>query len=514
MSGTGHEELSLLLEEAAADSRRLRHALAALTDGRWRSLGELVREAATSRRSVEALLRAVELERQGELFRVPPARAAAYRRLTAVSGLADPVSHLVDPALVARVEKAIAAGPAALASLDHVSATAETVVRRALLLRERFWMPGARLLCVGDHDLTSVAVALVCPEAEVTVVDVDDRVLAHIDAQGLPIRTRWADLRLGLPASAAAWADLAISDPPYTPEGMGLFALRALEGLRDRERGRLLMAYGASERTPALALKVQNAFAELNLAIEAMWPDFNRYHGAEAIGSAADLYVLRPTAKTWPAVAARGDRVETRIYTHGPQSIEAGERPEAWESAGEPDLLVGDWPASVLPRLPRVRLSTWLAKPYKSDPRQVAVTLPAGLGAALPRVLLATRADRVRVRVEPRETPPGLAALVSPVYSVRPVPGGVEAVRLPRPAPGTAEEAVRRVLDAAHGKLLNTWREALIALARARGETLTKNEAKAAVLAAAPWAADTTVLDLPAHRLRALPAAIAGTAAP
>ncbi|MFD0477688.1 bis-aminopropyl spermidine synthase family protein [Nonomuraea thailandensis] len=99
-----------------------------------------------------------------------------------------------------RLTTLIAKAPRARHVLDHVSATPETVLRRALLLGARFWLPGARLLCVGDHDLTSLAVKLVHPETDVTVVDVDERILAYLDEQRLGVRTRWADLRLGLPS--------------------------------------------------------------------------------------------------------------------------------------------------------------------------------------------------------------------------------------------------------------------------------------------------------------------------
>ena len=362
------DPLMALVARAGVDGRRLRNALAALSDGRWWTLAELVRETATSRRTIESLLREVELERSGDRFRLPkppagladptdrtgptgpvspvdstgltgpasltgstgPAGRAGLTGFTVSRAVpADPVAHLLPDhtGLVARMDELIANAPRGRHTLDHVAATADTVVRRALLLDARFWLDGARLLCVGDHDLTSLATAMLHPGVEVTVVDLDERILAYIadqaDRLGLDVRTRWADLRLGLPASAQAWADLVITDPPYTPEGVGLFVARGVEGLRDREQGRILLAYGASERTPALALKVQHALSQLNLVNEAIYPDFNRYLGAEAIGSAADLYVLRPTTKTWPAVAARVDGYGTAIYTQGPQSVES-----------------------------------------------------------------------------------------------------------------------------------------------------------------------------------------------
>ncbi len=548
-AGTGAEAL---VARAGVDGRRLRNALAALGDGRWWTLADLVRETATSRRTIEALLREVdgELERSGDRFRLPappawlePARPGSVpvgrdqpgpaRRESAFPpagpggsalGPADPVAHLLPghADLVARMDELIAKAPRGRHTLDHVAATGETVVRRALLLDARFWLDGARLLCVGDHDLTSLATAMLHPGVEVTVVDVDERILAYIAGQadrlGLAVRTRWADLRLGLPASAQSWADLAITDPPYTPEGVGLFVARCAEGLRDREQGRIMLAYGASERTPALALKVQQALSQLNLVNEAIYPDFNRYLGAEAIGSAADLYVLRPTTRTWPAAAARTEASGTAIYTQGPQSVESAP-PSAAPAADSgdgfvPEVLVGEWPRDVLPRAPRARLATWLAKPYASDPARVAISVPAGLEAALPRLLLATRAAEVRVTLAtaPKDLPADLLALV---YELTAEGASVRAVRVAPPAGNTgtgetgddAARILRRVLDNAHGKLANTWREALI---RVRGD-LTKRQARAVVTAVAPWAGDVTVLELPAHRLLELRAAVEGS---
>ncbi|WP_182877137.1 bis-aminopropyl spermidine synthase family protein [Microbispora sp. H10670] len=575
----GHEAIDELLAEAGVDGLRLRGALALLAGGRWWTLSDLVRETATPRRTIESLLRALPLEHSGDRVRIPMDQVNRYNAGVEpeISDLGNPVSEMVPEhaETLARLERLIAEAPRGRHALDHVSATAETVLRRALLLGRRFWLPGSRLLCVGDHDLTSLAVRMVHPEVEVAVADIDDRILEFVDAQDLGVRTRWADLRLGLPPSLRGWADLAITDPPYTPDGIGLFAARAAEGLRDRERGRILLAYGASERTPMLALKVQKALVDLNLLHEAIFPHFNRYYGAEAIGSAADLYVLRPTTKTWPAIAARLDRLATAIYTQGPQAVESAGRPgkaaaqaaaqatavdsaagrtagtgtdstagtgvdgaadEAAVTAFGPDLLAGDWPRGLLPQVPRTRLATLLAKPYAADPRRVVIAVPAGLEAALPRLLLATRASHVRVlTAAPVAGLPALAALLAPVYELTVEGRVLDAVRLAPPEVGP-DRIVRAILDSAHGKLANTWREALTrtgltttpghttppehAGAPGHGATaghggtagLTKRQARAAVEEAAPWAGDATPLELPLHRLAQLTAEITAPA--
>ncbi|MFD0804290.1 bis-aminopropyl spermidine synthase family protein, partial [Streptomonospora algeriensis] len=206
-----------------------------------------------------------------------------------------------------------------------VAATAETALRRGLLLRSRFALEGAQLLCVGDHDLTSLAATLVSPGLQAVVVDIDERMLAYIDDAarrlGLPVHCYFADLRLGLPEAVRGRADLAFTDPPYTPEGVESFLRRGLEGLAEPQRGRLLLAYGASETTPALTAKTQSRLSAMGLVTEALWPDFNRYLGAEAIGAASDMYVLRPTART--PQAARGSGGKARVYSRGANAAEA-----------------------------------------------------------------------------------------------------------------------------------------------------------------------------------------------
>src|SRR6266498_3775473 len=132
--------------------------------------------------------------------------------------------------------------------------------------------------------------ALANPGLSVTVVDLDEGLLEYVDAQagarGLDVRCLYGDLRLGLPPSARGSADLVFTDPPYTPEGVGLFLARGLEGLRDREHGRLVLAYGYGGQ-PGLGAKVQQVVYGLHLAYEAVLPGFNRYDGAEAVGAAS-----------------------------------------------------------------------------------------------------------------------------------------------------------------------------------------------------------------------------------
>ena len=353
-------------------------------------LGELVQLSAAPRRSVEDVLAALgdDLDRSGDRLRISPGVAAAYLRYSAPR-YADPLDEAVAThELLPKVAEWVAEVPPPLAALDHVQATPETVLRRALWLDARYDLASARLLFLGDHDLTSLAVHAVCPAASLTVVDLDERVLAYLDDRGgREIATAHTDLRIGLPPALSGGFDLVFSDPPYTPEGMGLFATRGVQALREPAEGRLLFAYGYSPRHPALGAQVQRSLATLGLTFEAILPDFNRYFGAQAIGSAADLYVCQPTAK---AKKMRGGKGKSAIYTHGPQSVEAaGTKPALLEQLKEIAVSGG--------LSPETRPVDWSISGPEGD--AVAMDLTADPGPWLLRILLGTNARRLALLV-------------------------------------------------------------------------------------------------------------------
>jgi hypothetical protein len=543
-----------LIAAAGIAGRRVRLVVALLID-EAHTVASLVTASGVDRRTVEAVLSALEpdlVTGAHAKVRIAPSRAQTYREL-AGSVRPDgwrwlPYGHLLagHGDLVARLAELVATAPAARRGLDHVSATARTIALRALWLDATFELAGATVLCVGDHDLTSLALHAVNPEVAVAVVDIDDGVLEHIDTRsGGAIRCVWGDLRFGLPDGLQGGADLVVTDPPYTPDGVRLFLTRGLQGLRARDDGRaqpwvggdaarLVMAYGFGEQ-PALGVKVQQAVTDLQLAVEAILPDFNRYHGAQAVGSSSDLYVLRPTARSLRIATSPRQAASLGIYTHGGQSLEGGADAALGELAdallssasGPRELPVG---AVVGPGWPRqspvVGLAELLAGPQPpaalgrpGAEQAVAVDLRADPGSWLVRVLLATSAARVAVLV-PNSHPDltderaqrALHELVAAKYRLRlrrSTPGPrlaiVEADRIePADAPGLA---VRGVLDRAHGKLANTWREALIA---STGGRLTRNEARGRVRTRA--GDDDRLLALPRHRLLEVVAEISASA--
>jgi len=654
----GPARLAALIAGYGAYSRPLRRLLNRLMtgipydgEGSGAGVGRLVRGVGLPRRTVEEVLAAVAddlVDDQADAAggqRLRPDRADAYRPLleavpsstTRPGSTTPPGWTSVPPSppadqlavygeLRARLAAQIAAAPRPRADLDHVAATATTVLARGVWLRDAYDLTGAHLLCVGDHDLTSLAVASLIPGLRVTVVDVDDDLLDFIGAQaarrGLAIRTLFADLRFGLPPSVVGAADLVFTDPPYTPEGVALFCARGAEGLRDREHGRVLLAYGYSDRAPTLGWKVQRALSDAGFVLEAMLPAFHAYDGAEAIGARADHYVCRPTPHTWRQLErasgpwrAAGEAAQTAIYTRGHAALESSAVPSALtepavatlraaatEAAGLPPgeeprlVVVADASPPQLAGAGHTRLATVLAKGLPAaGARSMAVLadLTDDPGGWLPRLLLAANTDAVAALV--RADHPALVAAAggprparraSPVAGVRAgdaasgseawaAPDPAELALLggqpllaakwralpPRPVPGRSGSAagraeplsvvgyaaidpsvpgwdercsspgaallVRALLDRAHGRVGNVWREGLVRLARDRaGVSLAKREAGdrvAAALAgsappgsAEPPEADAVLaarlVDLPRRSVAAVLAAAARTA--
>lgn len=523
--------------------RPLRGVVALLTEGPC-TLAELIRATAVPRRTAEQVLDLIghDLVADGARFRIREGKISHYRdrigyQQLAASSLPDPVGQrLAERAgLVHDMAGWIDAAPEPAPGLDHVPATPQTVVRRGLWLDGTFDLAGANVLFLGDHDLTSLAVAAISPAANVAIADVDERVLAHIGglARGRRPQPRclFADLRFGLPADLDGWADLVFTDPPYTPEGAGLFLARGLQSLRHREHGRIVMAYGYSDRQPSLGRQVQESVQRLGVVFEAILPRFSRYTGAQAVGSASDLYVCRPTSRTWKVLPGRQEALTTGIYTHGPQSAEAAPTAPGQAAAdalqaaaGEGGVPIAAWVTSREPpggsTAAKVRLGTLFTRglPARLHPAAAVVDLAADPGAWLLRALLAANSRRLAIAVaadhpdvRTRQARRDLQHLVQHKFrlSFLPPAAGTRhaiVVAAQSPAGDGVARLTRYVLSRAHGKIGNAWREGLIRAAQEPGtQPMTKNQARAIIGSTAPPEyLDTSLMSLPRQQIAEL----------
>ena len=160
------------------------------------------------------------------------------------------------------------------------------------------------LLFLGDDDLTSVATALVGIDRPTTVVEVDSRLVALLsltsEERGWDNRVVTHDLRAPLPSKWRGKYGCVFTDPPYSVEGFSLFVSRAVEVLKPD--GRLYVCFGHSRRARERGLQKQKVLADAGLLVEQVLADFNRYEGAESIGSKSALWVLSMTPKSKPLI--------------------------------------------------------------------------------------------------------------------------------------------------------------------------------------------------------------------
>lgn len=207
---------------------------------------------------------------------------------------------------------------------DQWFATEETSVNKALLLKTKDCIDDKKIALLGDDDLVSTVLPLLKIDfSKLTVLDIDQKLLDTIsknaeDNNYTNIETALYDVRKDLPAKYLNQYDVVVLDPPYTKSGVTLFLNRAIELLNSPNKY-IFFYYGNSFKSPEKTLKVQEVINRLGLVIEDKLDKFARYYGAESIGSASSLYILRTTPHT---ATIPNPKVLTNIYTFEDQSEE------------------------------------------------------------------------------------------------------------------------------------------------------------------------------------------------
>ena len=203
---------------------------------------------------------------------------------------------------------------------DQFFATHDTTSSKAAILNEKGMVAGKNIAIFGDDDLVSIALGLKYPVYnKITVFDIDDEILNTVKTVaselGLKnIETIQYDARKELPHNFESVYDVVITDPPYTASGISLFVNRGIQLLnkaKDFSGRYIFLFYGNSFKSPEKTLKVQELILNYRLLIEDKIDKFARYSGAESVGNASSLYILKltPFTSTLPAFS------KPEIYT-------------------------------------------------------------------------------------------------------------------------------------------------------------------------------------------------------
>lgn len=222
---------------------------------------------------------------------------------------------------------------------DQFYATEETIKERVKLLSNYFDLYKIEsIIFLGDDDLTSVFLGLNSTIKKILVLDIDDEILNLIESiskeKKLDIEILKYDLRDPLniiydKIKKISPVNLIFFDPPYTPNAVKLWLIRALQILlgkgSDKKRKSLnflknkfiFMCYGYTDKSPERGIKIQKIISELGLIIQEKFRKFNKYTGAESINNESDLYILQPTPLIDLVLidSLKSKKFEEKIYT-------------------------------------------------------------------------------------------------------------------------------------------------------------------------------------------------------
>ncbi|MFE3576046.1 adenosylmethionine decarboxylase [Lysinibacillus sp. NPDC059133] len=214
------------------------------------------------------------------------------------------------------------ARPSADVAIDQAKCTVETALKRALLALDYTMLLNKRILCLGDDDFISVALAFllkkIAPNSttKIVVLDIDRRILCTISKIAkdyeLPIKTDYYNVQEPLPKTYAHQFDCVYTDTPYTLTGAQLFLSRAINALKPEAMRHVFFSY--AKRSYQKQWQLQQSLYAMGFVIGSIQYDLNTYEGAQILGATSQLFVLQTTEQMTPYIP--NQRKFTRpIYT-------------------------------------------------------------------------------------------------------------------------------------------------------------------------------------------------------
>lgn len=195
------------------------------------------------------------------------------------------------------------ARPTADVTIDQAKCTVETAFKRALLALEYNMLFNKRILCLGDDDFISIALAFllkkIAPNSttQIVVLDIDRRILYLISKIAkeyeLQIKTDYYNVQEPLPKIYALQFDCVFTDTPYTLIGAQLFLSRTINALKPEAMRHVFFSY--AKRSYPKQWQLQQRLNAMGFVIDSIKNDINTYEGAQILGAKSQLFVLQTT---------------------------------------------------------------------------------------------------------------------------------------------------------------------------------------------------------------------------
>jgi predicted methyltransferase len=330
------------LQEGAEGVRTVLRAIQAITPATTQSIARACRlpvpVVAALRREMEhaGLLRrghGMELTEAGRALAEALGLGAPWEATCATCEGRRVVLSRERRALAVQLQREQRRMPPANLALDQAHSLPESSLRRALYMAETGALDGRAILCLGDDDCVSLALALLLrshksardihrrgaesaecqstegPAARLVVVDCDTRLLewlAETAAQhGLPLECVAHDLREPLPERLRGAFDVFETDPPYTMAGLRLFLSRAVEALRPSPGTVGFLSF--AHRPPEEQREIARTLLAMGFAIDEIIPNFNQYVGAGILGNRGQIVRVTGAGDLTPPIRGRYD---------------------------------------------------------------------------------------------------------------------------------------------------------------------------------------------------------------
>lgn len=183
------------------------------------------------------------------------------------------------PALI--LARICQARPVPLRRYDQLPATPATVLRRLAFLVKYRLATKRRLLFLGDDDFVSVLVARYLDPEEVSVLDIDQRVLRTLQRlardRNATLHVHRYDVAYPLPGAFREQFDVCITDPPYTVAGFTTFLSRAMTCLRPGPDTHVIAALSPDDLSTSAWVECLDTARRLGLHRKQLLHDFNEY---------------------------------------------------------------------------------------------------------------------------------------------------------------------------------------------------------------------------------------------
>lgn len=119
---------------------------------------------------------------------------------------------------------------------DQIQLTAESVIRKVEIMRRRDDLDDKDIICIGDDDQLAIALALTKKPKSITVVDLDENILAHdrkvLKELGYDGNCVSLNLMDGTPGEIKGKFDVFCTEPSDVLFGMKTFFSRGIESLK------------------------------------------------------------------------------------------------------------------------------------------------------------------------------------------------------------------------------------------------------------------------------------------